>query len=287
VKKNRVCVSALLAFVTLSSVGAMAEEMTAAPAIVITAPASFLQWTGLYIGANGGYAWSQSGVAYSPNDPAAQAGTCGGVGGGRCIPAIDFGVRGPLAGGLVGFNWQINSMWMTGVEADYQWAHFTGTGMSAFHLGDVGNATMIATQSVTSFGTLRARMGVIPIAPLLLYGTGGLAFGQVGETFNTPSPGAGTLTSGSFSYVCGAAGTTCFAGSPSKMMLGFAVGGGAEMALTTRLTLKTEILYVDLGVPRGTVVAQAAAPGTSPASFSATLAPTGFVVARGGLNFRF
>jgi hypothetical protein len=50
-------------------------------------------------------------------------------------------------------------MWMTGVEADYQWAHFTGTGMSAFHLGDVGNATMIATQSVTSFGTLRARMG--------------------------------------------------------------------------------------------------------------------------------
>jgi opacity protein-like surface antigen len=71
------------------------------------------------------------------------------------------------------------------------------------------------------------------------------------------------------------------------MMLGFAVGGGAEMALTTRLTLKTEILYVDLGVPRGTVVAQAAAPGTSPASFSATLAPAGFVVARGGLNFRF
>ena len=32
---------------------------------------------------------------------------------------------------------------------------------------------------MTAFGTLRGRLGFTPVAPLLIYGTGGLAYGQV------------------------------------------------------------------------------------------------------------
>lgn len=142
-KKNCVCgVTALLVFGVLYVAEAVADEMTMAPAAFITSPASSLAWTGFYIGGNGGFGWSSSSVSYSPNDAAAQAGTCGGVGKGKCIPSADYSTVGALAGGQVGFNWQINSVWLTGVEADYQWANLTGLGVSPFHLGNVAKLSM-------------------------------------------------------------------------------------------------------------------------------------------------
>jgi outer membrane immunogenic protein len=290
---SRVWAVALLtlgAFGALGRVDADADEMTSPPAAVITAPASSLQWTGFYIGGNGGYGWSSSSVAYTPNDAAASAGTCGGVGHGKCIPGQDFLTRGPLAGGQIGFNWQINGLWLVGVETDYQWASLTGTATSSFSLGNVGNTTMVADQSIKSFGTTRIRMGVILSNPLLLYGTGGLAYGQVSENFKVGNPvsaGSDSLASGGFSYVCSAGNPACFAGASSKTMIGWTVGGGAEYALTNNLIFKSEILYVNLGVPAGTVVAQGAAAGTTPSSFAANLSPAGFIVARGGLDFKF
>ena len=142
------------------------------------------------------------------------------------------------------------------------------------------NTNMTADQSVNSFGTFRLRMGALPANPLFLYGTGGLAFGQVNANVNSLSGGAGSLSSGGFSYVCGAAGTTCFSGSSSKTLVGWTLGGGAEFALTSNLTLKGEVLYVDLGSYSATV-ATTNAGGGKPASFSALLAPVGFVVGRG------
>ena len=290
--RNRVCgVIALLVFGVLGSAGSLADEMTVAPAAFITSPMRSLAWTGFYIGGNGGYGWSSSFVSYSPNDAAAQAGTCGGVGKGKCIPRADYYTNGPLAGGQAGLNWQINSMWLTGVEADYQWANLTGQGVSPFHLGfspgSGTNTNMIASQSITSFGTARVRMGVLLANPILLYGTGGLAYGRVGETLNVQSTGSGSLSSGGSSYSCIVGSSACFSGSSSATLVGWTAGGGAEFALTSHLTFKAEILYVDLGVPKETAVAQTTLAKTSPSSFTASLSPVGFVVARGGLNFRF
>jgi outer membrane immunogenic protein len=289
-KDHVCCVVALLVFGAFGVAGAAADEMTVAPAAFITAPTGPLHWTGFYVGANGGYGWDSSAVTYSPNDAASQAGTCGGVGRGKCIPDATFQMRGGLAGGQAGFNWQINSMWVTGVEADYQWANITAQGVSSFHLGNVGSANtatnMIANEAVKSFGTVRVRMGVEPANPFLFYGTAGLAFGQVSETFSTQSAGSGTLASGGFSYSC-LAGASCFGGTSSKTLVGWTVGGGGEYALTSNLTFKAEVLFVDLGVPRATVVAQNTVAGTSPASFTATFLPAGFLVARGGLNLKF
>ena len=69
-------------------------------------------------------------------------------------------------------------------------------------------------------------------------------------------------------------------------MVGWTLGGGGEFALTNYLSLKGEVLYVDLGSYNATVAATNAG-GGKPASFTASLAPVGFVVGRGGLNFRF
>ena len=67
-------------------------------------------WTGLYIGGNGGYGWSNNGtVVITANDPAAFSGTCGGVGGGTCIPNQSFRTGGALAGGQLGYNWQASA----------------------------------------------------------------------------------------------------------------------------------------------------------------------------------
>ena len=61
---------------------------------------------------------------------------------------------------------------------------------------------------------------------------------------------------------------------------------GAEYALSNNFTLKGEALYVDLGGYTATVTATNGN-GNKPASFTASLAPVGLVVTRGGLNFRF
>jgi len=291
VGKNRV--GGFIAFVLLGAfgvAGARADEMTSAPAAFITAPTSALQWTGVYFGADAGYGSGRPSAVYTANDRAALSGTSG-VGKGTGIPFGDFSMNGALAGGQVGYNWQINALWLTGVEADYQWADLSGQGISPFHLGNVGGAgatsAAVIDQSVKSFGTLRLRMGVVPYNPVIVYVTSGLAFGQVADNATIMTSGPGTLSSGGFSYSCVAGNHTCFAGSSSSTMVGWTAGGGGEFALTTNLTFKAELLFVDLGVPKVTTVAQTTVPGTAPSSFLATLSPAGFFVLRAGLNFRF
>jgi outer membrane immunogenic protein len=98
-------------------------------------------WTGLYIGAHGGWAW-------------------GDVGG--------LDVDGGFIGGQIGFNWQApGSPFVFGVEFDSAWANIEG---SAVIPGVVGAASEIDYQ-----GSLRGRIGYA-FGPALLYATGGLAW---------------------------------------------------------------------------------------------------------------
>jgi outer membrane immunogenic protein len=208
------------------------------------------------------------------------------------MPTADFNRDGGLFGGQIGFNWQFNSRWLAGVEADYQWSDFSGTGYSSTHLGGVGGAavlsTMVATEKVGSFGTLRARLGALPFESLLLYGTGGLAIAQVKGTFAL-APGAtgAGMSAGGFSYSC-TVGVACFSGSSSQTLVGWTAGGGAEYAITSSLTFKTEVLYAHLEKPSATITATAlGAPGTAPSSFTGTFGYTYFILVRGGVNYRF
>jgi len=250
VNKNRVCaVIVLLVFGAFGAAVAVADEMTVAPALSITGPTNWRPWSGVYFGLNAGYAWSSSSVSYAANDPAAQAGTCGGVGHSQCIPWADYYTQGALFGGQIGYNYQIDSIWVAGVEADYQWADLTGQGVSRFPLGYTSptttsvNTSATVDQSVKSFGTVRLRLGVASANPLFVYGTGGLSFGQLNANLDLSSGGAGALSPRSgYSYSCGTAGSTCFSGSTSKSAVGWTLGVGAEYALSNNFTLKGEAL---------------------------------------------
>ena len=284
-KKSIGCIAALLAF---GMTGAMAEEMAVPPSQFITARVPYLAWTGFYVGINGGFAWGNSSVAFAPNDPAALAGTCGGGGApkGQCITSLDFRRDGAVAGGQFGYNWQVNSQWLVGAEADYQWSNLDGSVSSSFRLGNVGATNMIASQTVDSFGTVRARAGVLLAPPLLLYGTGGFAFGQVHENLSVPAATTNVLSAGGFSYAC-TAGTACFAGAASQTLFGWSAGAGAEYAVTSNLIFRTELLYVHLSPPTVTAIATAAAAGTTPASIAAAFSSVYFAVVRAGLNYKF
>ncbi len=284
-KKSIACIAALLAF---GMTGAMAEEMAVPPSQFITARVPYLAWTGFYVGINGGFALGNSSVAFAPKDPAALAGTCGGGGApkGQCITSVDFRRDGAVAGGQFGYNWQVNSQWLIGAEADYQWSNLDGSASSSFRLGNVGATNTVASQTVDSFGTVRARAGVLLAPPLLLYGTGGFAFGQVHENLHVPAVTTNFLSAGGFSYAC-TIGTACFAGSPSQTLFGWSAGAGAEYAITTNLIFRAELLYVHLSAPTATATATGVAAGTAPASIAAGFSPVYFAVMRAGLNYRF
>jgi outer membrane immunogenic protein len=285
VKKSVACIAVLFAFGTAS---ATAEEMAVPPSQFINTRVPYLAWTGVYVGLNGGYAWGNSSAAFAANDPAAQAGTCssGGSPKGQCINSVSFPRDGGLAGGQVGYNWQVNSHWLVGAEADYQWANFEGSANSTFRLGNVGSTNMLVGQTVESFGTIRARAGAIVAPPLLLYGTGGFAFGRVNQTFNVPGVAAKSLSAGGFSYSC-AVGTACFAGSASQTVVGWSAGAGVNYAITGNLIFGTELLYVHLSAPTATVTATAVAGATTPASFAANFSSVYFAVVRAALSYKF
>jgi outer membrane immunogenic protein len=248
-------------------------------------------WTGFYIGANGGYGWKDPTVSYAPNDPGAFAGTCSGTGGATCIPPASFNTQGGLAGAQIGYNWQVNPNWLVGIETDFDWARISGSGTSSFNLGSYGPGVFTATETVRSLGTLRGRIGFIPVAPLLIYGTGGLAYGNVSKSAVMPGSGFGFggITTGGFSYGCGTftGNVNCFNGASSQTMVGWTIGAGGEYKLTNNLSLKAEYLYVDLGRTAINTTATFAFGGTAPASFTANFGSVSFNVVRVGLNYMF
>jgi outer membrane immunogenic protein len=107
---------------------------------------------------------------------------------------------GVVGGGQIGYNYQF-SQFLAGVEADIQ-----GTSMSHGR----GNI------SLPWFGTVRGRVGYLVTPTLLLYGTGGFAYGGV-EAFNQ-----------------------------SNTRTGWTAGGGAEWMFMPNWSAKIEYLYTDL-----------------------------------------
>ena len=105
-------------------------------------------WTGFYIGINGGGGWGNS--------------TWDSTGG--------FDTSGGMVGGTVGYNWQMGT-WVLGVEGDIDWADIKGTTAT----NCVGGG---CTTQNNWLGTARGRVGYA-FDRWLPYLTGGAAFGDV------------------------------------------------------------------------------------------------------------
>jgi outer membrane immunogenic protein len=120
---------------------------------------------------------------------------------------------GVVGGGQIGFNYQFAAPILVGVETDFQGTSLGSGGGSNWGFG-AGGARL------TWFGTVRGRLGWLVTPTLLLYGTGGFAYGQV--------QGGGWAR---FSQV----GT------------GWTAGGGVEWMFLPNWSAKLEYLYADIG----------------------------------------
>jgi len=137
-----------------------------------------------------------------------------------------------------------------------------------------GNTFTIGSALKTNWlFTARGRLGWA-VSNLLLYATGGLAVTdlEVTSTFKdnvrTVGPGASMFARN------------------TQTKYGFAVGGGAEWALTGNWTLRGEYLYVDFGsVAASGLATNPDLPGAAtPISVSEDLSEH---IARAGINYRF
>jgi outer membrane immunogenic protein len=249
-------------------------------------------WTGFYGGINGGYAWSgDRSVTFTPGDPLIQAVTCGPpVGNGTCALPASPKLQGGFGGLQAGYNWQVNPYVLAGLEADFQGSAIRGSATNpTFNL--FGTNAQIATEhSVTWFGTVRGRLGFLPTDRLLIYGTGGLAYGRVeANSVLTPSTpfGGGIGLGFGFNCFAGVGFPNCFTGNSAHTATGWTAGGGFEFALSANASLKAEYLYVSLGANDHTLVAVSSGIVGLPRASFIVGGKVDYSLARVGLNYRF
>jgi outer membrane immunogenic protein len=86
-------------------------------------PPASVNWTGFYIGVNAGYGWDRQNGRFSGDPSLARFFSVN-----EFPTSIGLNSGGGLAGGQIGYNWQVPPSFVLGVETDLQWAHFNGSG---------------------------------------------------------------------------------------------------------------------------------------------------------------
>ncbi|MBL1255595.1 outer membrane protein [Methylocystis sp. Sn-Cys] len=211
-----------------------------------------VDWTGFYVGVNGGYGGGKVGGVTAFGQPGLAFSTY-----------ASNRTGGAIAGGQIGYNYQLANQIVLGVESDAQWS-----GVKAWHqattVGVPGGFVFTDTPNGMSwFGTTRARLGFAS-GRALAYATGGVAYGEITTT--------GLQFAGAL-----------FSGSGARTHVGWTVGGGSEYALTQNLSLKAEYLYVSLDGVSGPAVGL----GLTPFAGAFTTSRFTTNVTRVGLNWRF
>lgn len=188
-------------------------------------------WTGLYVGAAAGYGWSSGSSTIVPN--AIEAGFGAGDPVDGPLPGSPS-YRGFIGGGEVGYNARFNNF-LAGLEADlsYSGLHGTKTATGAPFIGGIFSTTLEAR--LNWFGTVRGRLGFLASDDLLVYATGGFAYGSAKTTATS------TNLNGCVANVY------CLSGSTGGVSAGWAAGAGLEYVVAPQWTLKAEYLHIDLG----------------------------------------
>ncbi|PPD45804.1 MAG: hypothetical protein CTY15_02800 [Methylocystis sp.] len=250
-------------------------------------------------------------------------------------------MNGVIAGGQIGFNYDAGGGYVVGVEADIQGSGAQGNGGFAngaewnslrdapFALGAQSNALPLqllpgagvvsvnraaatataVSKSIDSLGTVRARVGYLALPTLLLYATGGVAYGSVramttqSQTINNSISTAyclndPTCPANPGSLILSNAGVPQASlggvGRVSGMRVGWTLGAGMEWLFMPRWSLKAEYLYFDLGsktYASSPLVSTGASlswmPNSTTINESVTRVRFNGSVVRVGLNFHF
>jgi outer membrane immunogenic protein len=173
-------------------------------------PPPMYSWTGLYWGVNVGYSWGHA------KDEA----TLLGVG----TISESQKVDGVIGGFQSGYNYQFGQ-WVWGFETDIQ-----ASGQKGGTTLQINPLTTLTTDhKLPWFGTSRSRLGVLWSPNVLVYGTAGVAYGQVKDSATISVPGASVT------------------GTFKDVKAGWTAGGGIEGVIGGGWTAKLEYLYIDLG----------------------------------------
>ncbi|TWB94698.1 outer membrane immunogenic protein [Bradyrhizobium macuxiense] len=262
----------LISFVGFASAASAADlserSWTKAPPLV--APA--FNWSGFYAGVNVGGGWYDGGNVTTSSNVASIVPPANIV----RVPVSNSNQAGVTAGGLVGYNYQIDRV-VLGVEADLNYVDLkstrNGSTIAALPGGVTGSFNLQNTSKVDWFGTVRGRIGFVPTERLLIYATGGLAYGEVKTNIANSSAFSTGLS-------------RLWLGDNSDVRVGWTAGGGAEYAFTNNWTLRGEYLYVDLGTSGTTATFQGTDPLQSQIRYNASR-ENRFSVARAALSYKF
>jgi outer membrane immunogenic protein len=258
--------------------GALAADLPsrAAPAPYVAVPV--FTWTGFYIGGNAGYAFSDQNRVTTTGQAAANVTTVA-LGARPGFVALDQ--DGFTGGGQIGYNAQIGSF-VIGIEADAAYTDLQRTlTVVTTAPAAVGGAAATRNNTFRSdlafLGTVRGRVGYA-WDRVLVYGTGGFAYGDVTTRANFSGP----LPAAALQFTGGRAG----------IETGWAAGGGVEYAIpnwnwfgSSAVTLKGEALYYDLG--RKTVAVNLVPGSGGVGTGYNSRFDTNGVIARAGINFKF
>jgi outer membrane immunogenic protein len=204
-------------------------------------------WTGFYVGVNGGWGDGTSNWTNNCIDCTGSAIPGGETG--------SFSVSGYLAGGTLGWNYQIGS-WVYGIEGDFDWTHLTGNSGST--CGGLSDAVPPPTGCETEsewLATVRGRVGYA-FNNVLLFGTAGAAVSRIKTGLIPPST------------------------FDSSTEAGWAVGAGLEVGFAPNWTAKVEYLFVDLPNATCTTTTNCGLAAGSTVTFNENMV-------RAGVNFKF
>jgi outer membrane immunogenic protein len=179
-------------------------------------------WAGFYLGGHVGYGWSNPDANVDPLPHGVFT---------AAVPTdVDLNPNGIVGGGQIGYNFEFGHF-VVGGEADFS---ASDIGDSATHKQTLGafEVQYHTEESIDWYGTARLRLGFAPSCRFLLYGTGGLAFGQVNHSGNLSFTGFTAPQ---------------YPASNDDTKVGWTGGAGMEFSLNRHWSIKAEYLYIDLG----------------------------------------
>lgn len=202
-------IAGALGAVLLSMSAAVAADAVVEEVVVLEPTAS---WSGLYLGAQAGYAWGNTEVSKQSSG-----------GGGANLPwNIDTDADGWLGGIQAGYDYQMDR-WVFGAVADIDWADVEGSGVKT----TAGPPADFSTD-FDWIATIRGRIGYLPADNFLVYAHGGFAFADMNIN---PVTGAGPWGTSSF----------------SDTETGWVAGVGVEYLAWQNISVFGEYSYIDFG----------------------------------------
>ena len=242
-------------------------SMAAAGWVPAGAPLPPPEWTGLYLGAHAGAAWTSADGSWTPLPSPAAFG----------VNVISGNLNGTnfIGGVQIGYNWQFAPTWVGGIEADLSVTQPKGTFNAPWTV--FGTAAAIPNSSTNMsmdakwLASLRGRIGYLVVPQAFVYFTGGVAWGGINYSAQA-----------SLDSIYNA--QTSFSGTSP----GYVLGGGLEWWLfASHWTVRAEYLFYHLNSSQSRTV-------FDNTGFFPTTFPSGFNwnnldlnVVRAVLNYKF